>query len=104
VPKKTKPTTSETKSDLVVVPVPTKVDSAKPRSSSATPKAKKTPVKKAKKVRAKPTMPSVEPSDDEIRLRAYFISERRRRFDLAGGASSDWIEARRQLVSEGGPR
>jgi hypothetical protein len=44
------------------------------------------------------------PSDEEIRLRAYFISERRRRFALPGDADSDWLEARRQLLSESGPR
>ena len=44
------------------------------------------------------------PSDEEIRLRAYFISERRRRFALPGDADSDWLEAKRQLVSETGSR
>jgi hypothetical protein len=47
---------------------------------------------------------TAQPSDEEIRLRAYFISERRRRFALPGDADSDWLEARRQLLSEGGPR
>jgi hypothetical protein len=50
---------------------------------------------------AEPTRASGEPSEDEIRLRAYFISERRRRFALAGDADSDWLEARRQLMTEG---
>jgi hypothetical protein len=45
-----------------------------------------------------------EPSDEQIRLRAYFISERRRRFALPGDAESDWLEAKRQLLSETGPR
>jgi hypothetical protein len=45
-----------------------------------------------------------EPLDETIRLRAYFISERRRRFALPGTAESDWLEARRQLVFETGPR
>jgi hypothetical protein len=45
-----------------------------------------------------------EPSDDVIRLRAYFISERRRRFALPGDAESDWLEAKRQLLSETGRR
>jgi hypothetical protein len=44
------------------------------------------------------------PSDDEIRMRAYFISERRRRFALPGDADSDWLEAKRQLRFELGPR
>jgi hypothetical protein len=41
-----------------------------------------------------------EPSDEAIRLRAYFISERRRRFALPGDAESDWLEAKRQLLSD----
>jgi Protein of unknown function (DUF2934) len=41
-----------------------------------------------------------EPADETIRLRAYFISERRRRFGLPGDAESDWLEAKRQLLSE----
>ncbi|HST30927.1 MAG TPA: hypothetical protein VLK27_08845 [Chthoniobacterales bacterium] len=40
------------------------------------------------------------PTDEQIQMRAYFISERRRRFDLAGDANSDWLEAKRQLLSE----
>jgi hypothetical protein len=43
-----------------------------------------------------------EPSDQEIRLRAYFLSERRRRFALSGDAESDWHEAKRQLICESG--
>jgi hypothetical protein len=43
---------------------------------------------------------SEEPSDDAVRLRAYFISERRRRFALPGDAESDWLEAKRQLLAE----
>jgi hypothetical protein len=43
-------------------------------------------------------------SDEAIRLRAYFISERRRRFGLPGDADSDWLEAKRQLLSETGRR
>jgi len=43
---------------------------------------------------------NAEPSDEAIRLRAYFISERRRRFALPGDAESDWLESKRQLLSE----
>lgn len=43
-------------------------------------------------------------SDEAIRTRAYFISERRRRFGLPGDADSDWLEAKRQLLSETGRR
>jgi hypothetical protein len=42
----------------------------------------------------------MEPSDEQIRVLAYFISERRRRFALPGDAESDWLEARRQLLSD----
>jgi len=45
-----------------------------------------------------------DPSEEAIRLRAYFISERRRRFALPGDADSDWLEAKRQLLSEAGRR
>jgi hypothetical protein len=45
-----------------------------------------------------------EPSDEAVRLRAYFISERRRRFALPGDAESDWLEAKRQLLFEAGRR
>ena len=47
---------------------------------------------------------TAEPLDEQIRIRAYFISERRRRFALPGDADSDWLEAKRQLLSESGPR
>jgi Protein of unknown function (DUF2934). len=40
------------------------------------------------------------PSEHAVRLRAYFISERRRRFALPGDAESDWLEAKRQLLAE----
>ena len=39
-------------------------------------------------------------SEDAVRLRAYFISERRRRFALPGDTESDWLEAKRQLLAE----
>jgi len=39
-------------------------------------------------------------SEDAVRLRAYFISERRRRVALPGDTESDWLEAKRQLLAE----
>ena len=41
-----------------------------------------------------------DPTSEQIQMRAYFISERRRRFDLPGDANSDWLEAKRQLLAE----
>ena len=45
-----------------------------------------------------------EPSDEEIRLRAYFIAERRIQLSLPGDSDHDWLEAKRQLMSEGTAR
>ena len=43
-------------------------------------------------------------SDDEIRLRAYFIAEQRAQSDRPGDSASDWLEARRQLLEEAAGR
>ncbi|PYL08956.1 MAG: hypothetical protein DME34_03440 [Verrucomicrobia bacterium] len=51
-----------------------------------------------------PPTSAAEPFDEMVRTRAYFIAERRHRLGLPGDASSDWLEAKRQLVSELGPR
>ena len=82
------------------------------RARPSTPNRKSAPPRRKKSApaqKARVTMPSeagttTGPSDEEIRLRAYFISERRRRFALPGDADSDWLEARRQLLSEAGRR
>jgi hypothetical protein len=63
---------------------------------------KKNDIQKTKPVPSAPV--AFDPTDEQIQTRAYFISERRRRFDLPGDANSDWLEAKRQLFSEIGPR
>jgi len=69
------------------------------------PARKKSPVARKGKVSMPPEAGTLAgQSDEEIRLRAYFISERRRRFALPGDADSDWLEAKRQLFSESGRR
>ena len=73
--------------------------SRKPRETSA---RKSTTITKASMPLE--TTGIAKPSDEAIRLRAYFISERRRRFALPGDAESDWQEAKRQLLSEAGRR
>ena len=45
-----------------------------------------------------------EPSDEDIRLRAYFLAERRVELSLAGDAAQDWLDARQQLIEEFGER
>jgi hypothetical protein len=67
----------------------------KSREPSATKTAATAKASKALKAAGIP-----DPSDEAVRLRAYFISERRRRFALPGDAESDWLEAKRQLLSE----
>jgi Protein of unknown function (DUF2934) len=85
-----------------------KTPTVRPTSSTrrtSGPAGKKSPVARKGKVSMPPeagTMAGA--SDEQIRLRAYFISERRRRFALPGDADSDWLEAKRQLLSESGPR
>jgi hypothetical protein len=84
-----------------------KTSRARPATSrkSAPPRGKKSPPAQKARVTIPPGAGrTARPSDEEIRLRAYFISERRRRFALPGDADSDWLEARRQLLSEIGPR
>jgi hypothetical protein len=39
-------------------------------------------------------------TSDDIALRAYFISEKRRTASLPGDEHHDWLEAERQLVAE----
>jgi len=53
---------------------------------------------------ASPAASAAEPSDEMIRTRAYFIAERRHNLGLPGDAGGDWLEAKRQLLSELGPR
>jgi hypothetical protein len=85
---------------------------AEPKAVGATPKLRqKKAAPKKKPARPKPaSSPKTparasihEPSDEEIRLRAYFIAERRIQLSLAGDSAHDWIEARRQLIEEAGP-
>jgi hypothetical protein len=82
---------------------------AEPKASAETQPKRKKAAPKKKTVRAlKPAAPkkasspasSHEPSDEEIRTRAYFIAERRIQLGLQGDSAHDWIEARRQLVEE----
>jgi hypothetical protein len=113
VPKKTKivqsknqapPEAGGSPAEMKIRKQPTTRRTSTTRKTSET-AAKKNPAARTVKV----SMPAeagtiTEPSDDAVRLRAYFISERRRRFALPGNAESDWVEARRQLLFESGPR
>ena len=76
----------------------------KKKSRAATEPKKKKPAaaKKpaAKRTAAAASKTAFEPTDDQIRLRAYFLAERRHRLSLPGDSNHDWIEARRQLIEE----
>ena len=50
---------------------------------------------RASKRRAKQTD---SPTEDEIRILAYSLYEKRREEGTAGDATADWLEARRQLA------
>jgi hypothetical protein len=89
---------------------PTEAAAPRPRRAATSRKKGTTGAKKAPTAQgADVSIPleiaaTAEPSDEQVRLRAYFISERRRRFALPGDAESDWLEAKRQLLSEAGRR
>ena len=73
---------------------------SKPAKSPAKKRAVKGSTKTARAAQTSITVPT----DEDIRLRAYFIAERRHRLALPGDADSDWLEAKRQLLSEVAPR
>ncbi len=83
---------------------------AKKRTKASTKTAAKKSGSKvaAKKTRSRKSAPKkskgYEPSDDEIRLRAYFIAERRAQMSLKGDPANDWLEARQQLLEEADQR
>ena len=80
--------------------------SSKKAPSKRSTGAKKSPAPAKKKTVAKTkgSKTAIGPTDEEIRIRAYFIAERRHRLELVGDADTDWLEAKRQLLSELGPR
>ncbi len=79
-----------------------KTASKKTRKPAAGPAAKKTAAaaKPRKASSRKKASPAEAISDEDIRLRAYFIAEQRAQHGGTGDSSSDWLEARRQLLAE----
>ena len=105
MPKKTKTVANQAE---VVSEPPSAADESRiekaPRRASSKARKKAPQAAAAKKTAlSKSTAAGSQPTDEQIRLRAYFISERRHRLRLPGDASSDWLEAKRQLLSETGP-
>ena len=71
----------------------------KKTATARKPSAKKPVTSATKPAASRPA----EPTDDEIRIRAYFLGERRHQLSLPGDSAHDWIEARRQLIEESQP-
>jgi hypothetical protein len=85
-----------------------KMSAPEPKKKAATAGKKKKPAsgkkpstkKRVTSATKPPAVHPVEPTDDEIRIRAYFLAERRQQLSLPGDSAHDWIEARRQLIEE----
>lgn len=78
------------------------------RAAKPTAKVKPAVVKPAAakaKAPAKTTKPKAPAYTlDDVTLRAYFISEKRRAEGLPGDEHQDWLEAERQLAAETRPK
>ena len=84
-----------------------KTPAAKPaKAKSASKRASKAPAARKPRPAAvtRKTRPSrlVAISDEDIRIRAYFIAEKRMQSGLPGDSDHDWLEAHRQLREEAG--
>jgi hypothetical protein len=66
-----------------------KAETKKPRKSS-----------RAKSAASTPKLIVDLPTYEQVQLRAYFISERRRKLGLPGDESHDWLTAEQELRSE----
>ena len=56
--------------------------------------------KPAAKKPAAPKKAATKYTEDDVALRAYFISEKRQHLGLPGDSHADWVEAERQLAEE----
>jgi hypothetical protein len=109
VPRKSKTAAENKPTDLAAaLSANDKPAAAEPKKKSrvaaaTTTKKKPTAPRKTASKQSTPSAskPAIEPTDEQIRLRAYFLAERRHRLSLPGDSNHDWIEARRQLIDEG---
>lgn len=74
------------------------------KSRSTTPRKSTAPRKPRTSKPANAKKGEFEFSDDDVRMRAYLISERRQQQGLPGDSAHDWLEALRQLQEEAGLR
>ena len=74
------------------------------KKSAAKKTGTKPSAKKSTTRRSSKKSTSYEPSEEDIRLRAYFIAARRGQMSIAGDSAQDWRDARQQLIEESGER
>jgi Protein of unknown function (DUF2934) len=76
-------------------------ETKKPRKSSKTKSASNAKsVSRAKSASNTPKLTAHVPTFEQVQLRAYFISERRRKLGLPGDESRDWLTAEQELREE----
>jgi hypothetical protein len=63
-------------------------------------RSKKAPSKSASKKGAPVNAHRLKPTFEQIQVRAYFISEHRRKLGIPGDEHRDWIMAERELLTE----
>ncbi|EDY20412.1 hypothetical protein CfE428DRAFT_2336 [Chthoniobacter flavus Ellin428] len=106
MPKKTDSTPKSVAPAAATPEVSTPAPAPVKRAIKAAPKTKngvkkpKAPAAKAKRT-TKITAPKVSSfTREDVALRAYFISEKRRHHGIPGDEHQDWLEAERQLLTE----
>lgn len=101
VAKKTKKTSAPDPADTDKSPVAANAKTvAKKRVLPSTSRKAATKKKTTGQKRAVTKTVLQEPSVADIRLRAYFIAERRVQLALQGDPARDWLEAKQQLLQE----
>jgi hypothetical protein len=90
-----KRTAKKTAAPKTIVVAPALKPTRAPKSAATRPVARK-PAAKAKRA-----TPRASYTLDDVALRAYFIAEKRQAHGLPGEPESDWLEAERQLRTEG---
>jgi hypothetical protein len=83
------------KKAVVAEPVPV---AASPAVTKGSKKSRKSAKPAPSSSKARSTIPI--PTFEQVQLRAYFISERRRKLGLPGSEHHDWLAAERELRAE----
>ena len=85
-------------------PEPAEMPAADVRKTARKSVARKPATKKSTATRTKRNQAARserrQATDEEIRMRAYFIAERRVQMGAPGSEHDDWLEAKRQLEAE----